>query len=203
MIKDQRMTNQLSKDTSTNFQETSECLILGSSHISRLKQIQNMSKVAISGGTLRHFQKYVELNYKILEKFKYIIILDAGNQIKTNNILDVLLQYEHIIDDLHQKFPNLKIITTDQIPRRLKGFNKSAQLINKKILKRNIHHFHLKIFNKFTQRMARPIRARKIREKYFTHDGIHLNKEGQQELATIIQNINFKQLKDFRFHPMT
>ena len=129
--------------------------------------------------------------------------MDAGNKIKTHNMLNVLLQYEYIIDDLHQKFPKLKIITTDQIPRRLKDFNKSAQLVNKRILRRNINHFHLTIFNKFTQRIARPTRARKIKEKYFNHDGIHLNEEGQQELSTIIQNINFEQLKNFRFHPMT
>ena len=203
MVKNLRMTKELSKYTSTKFQENAECLILGSSHISRLNNIENMSKVAISGGKLQHFQKYIDLNCDIIGQFKYIIIMDAGNEIKPNNMLNVLPQYELTIDNLHQKFPKLKIITTDQIPRRLQGFNKLAQVINKKILKRNINHFHLTIFNEFTRRIARPSRAKLIKEKYFNLDGIHLNEEGQQHLSAIIQNIDFEKLRNFRFHPMT
>ena len=162
-----------------------------------------MSKVAISGGKLQHFQKYIDLNCDIIGQFKYLIIMDAGNEITQNNMSNVLPQYELTIDNLHQKFPKLKIITTDQIPRRVQSFNKLAQVINKKILKRNVNHFHLTIFNEFTLHTTRPFRAKLIKEKYFNLDGIHLNQEVQQRLSAIMQNINFDKLGNFKFHPIT
>ena len=195
---DLEMMKKLRKHTVTHFQQTTRILILGSSHIGRLEQIQHMSKVAISRGTLYHFRKYVDLNNELIRKFEYLILLDAGNQIEADNVSDVIFQYEKLIDSLHLQFPKLQILTTDQLPRKLKFFNKSAQLISNKISKRNQNHFHLRIFNRFTYRTTRPKWVCQLDEKLFNQDGIHLNENGQHILASILQKINFGRLEGFR-----
>ena len=124
-----------------------------------------MSKIAISGGELQHFQKYIDLNGDIIGQCKYLIIKDAGNKITQNNMSNVLPQCELTIDNLHQRFPKWKIITTYSIPTRLQSFGKLAHVINKKrISKRNVNHFHLTNSGKNTLHTTKPFRAKLIKE---------------------------------------
>ena len=193
------MTKQLGRRTTAYFENSKTTLILGSSHINRVPAIKHMSKIAISGGKLHHFQKYINLNKDLIRKFQRLVIFDAGKGISiANNKEDILLEYGRLIDNIHQQFPSLIMFSTDQLPRKSTAFTKNAQIISNQILKRNSKHFHLKLFKNFTYRAPRPQRIRQFRKNLFQVDGVHLNQMGQQKLTSILEKVNFQQLNDFK-----